>query len=92
MLPVRYRPGFESDALTIYDWYEAKQPGLGKRFLSALKQICDSVETEPCSFTPIEEAVRVATLPHFPYGVYFEVFEAELVIFAVIHLQREPSN
>ena len=92
MLPVHYRPGFQLDAVEIFERYEQQSTGLGQRFLSVLKEKCDSIKNQPCSFSLIEGAVRVAPLHRFPYGVYFEVFDAELVIFAVLHLQREPST
>ncbi len=89
---IRYSRRFFRDVADVFDWYELQQPGLGDRFRRALRFLTDQIELHPESFCIVEGQVRVGQVRNFPYGVYFEVFDNETVVFALIHLSRDPTT
>lgn len=90
--PTRYSPRFFRDVAEVFEWYEGQQTGVGGRFRESLRQLTNQIESNPEAFFIVEDRVRMAQVRNFPYGVYFELFETETVIFAVIHLSRDPST
>jgi toxin ParE1/3/4 len=86
---VQYRPSFYLDAANATDWYNGRHEGLGDDFLDELWRLTRQIERSPQSFAIIDDAVRVGQLRRFPYGVYFEIGEHEIVIFGVLHLHRD---
>lgn len=89
---VRYSRRFFHDVADAFEWYELQQAGLGDRFRQSLRKLVDQIEFNSEGFSIVEDRVRVGQVRNFPYGVYFEVFEHETLIFALIHLNRDPAT
>jgi hypothetical protein len=52
----------------------------------------DAVLTNPLGFPVVFGATRRALVHRFPYGLFFQVAEHELVVFvACFHTRRSPS-
>jgi toxin ParE1/3/4 len=77
-------------------WYEDRGPGLGKRFLDAVREVLESLETNPAQFGHLETlsaeiGIRRALVPSFPYLIVFETFAEEVFVYAVAHAARRPN-
>ena len=73
------------------DWYEAKQLGLGKRFLDDFEKTLNRIESDPYIFR-LEDVYRNALLDIFPYIVIFEIDSQEIIILAVFNTYQNPTK
>ena len=73
-------------------WYEAQQPGLGREFMVQADAVLDRVSGNPVQYQVIYRDVRRAILRKFPYGVFYRIDGTDIVVFAVVHLHRDPSS
>lgn len=76
----------------VYTWYEEQQVGLGKRFLSGLTITFQRIQRTPAGYQIIYDPHRRVIMSKFPYGVFYEEQEAQIVISAVLHTSRNPED
>lgn len=77
-------------------WYEARSAGLGTRFVGAIRDTLESLESNPNRFATLETLspeipIRSAMVADFPYLVIFELFDKEVFVYAVSHASRRPN-
>jgi plasmid stabilization system protein ParE len=84
------RPLATADVDSAVLWYEREQPGLGALFVLELDALFDRIRETPQQFPVIEEPIRMALLPRFPYSVYFRSSADEALVLAVLHVSRDP--
>ena len=73
-------------------WYEHEEPGLGRRFLTAVDALIAQIRREPLRYPSIYRGTRRALVPGFPYAVFFRVRDEGIVVVAVLHMKRDPDN
>ena len=78
------------DLRQAYDYYEAAQQGLGKRFVRHFIEAIDAISERTESFPIMYKNARRAIIQKFPYGVFFRDVGTHLDIFAVVDLRRHP--
>lgn len=72
-------------------WYDERSPGLGLRFVVAVRTKSDEILESPQRWALAAGSRRVL-MGRFPYAiVYREVSEEEIEIVAVAHLKRRPG-
>lgn len=72
-------------------WYDERTPGLGLRFVLAVRKKTDEICEAPQRW-PLAAGSRRVLLGRFPYAlVYREISEDEIEIIAVAHLKRRVS-
>ena len=72
-------------------WYDERSPGLGNRFVRAVRTRIGDIADAPQRW-PLAAGTRRVLLGRFPYVlVYREVSEHEIEIVAVAHLHRRPG-
>lgn len=91
MLPMVFRASarFEFDAAG--DWYEARRPGLGPRFAATVQSVLDRIASQPDFYAVAMNEVREASVPGFPYCIYYREEPGQIVILAVFHASRDPT-
>jgi len=67
-------------------------PGLGREFAVEVDLTMTAVLDRPESFPQVHGATRRAIVHRFPYGVFFRVAAAEIVILGIVHGRRNPSR
>lgn len=72
-------------------WYERQRAGLGRVFVQQLDALLDRVRLNPMQQQIVYREMRRAILRRFPYGVYYRIDGSEVLVFAVVHLHRDPS-
>jgi toxin ParE1/3/4 len=72
-------------------YYEAKEPGLGGRFLAAIEEATARALTYPLTGTPASERTRRMFLKDFPFALVYRPDDMGLVVFAVAHHARRPG-
>lgn len=82
----------QADLRDAFRWYENQTPGLGREFTRAIRVTLSRVHRNPLHFPLIWEDVRKATVPRFPYSVYFVLLQNVPTVIAVIHSSRDPKT
>ena len=59
-------PAAEDDILGAFRWYEARNPGLGDRFLDSLDSAFQLVVENPAAFPSVIDDVRRTLIRTFP--------------------------
>jgi len=74
------------------NWYNQKQPGLGKRFFKAVKEQIIRIKKNPLSIAVRYDEVRCAKLKGFPYLIHFKIYPDISIIrvIAVLSTHRDP--
>lgn len=92
IVEVRLRPEAEADVADAALWYEARQPGLGHRFLDEIEGALSAVSETPEMFPVVHRNTRRAWMRRFPFGLYYRIEEAKVVVLAVMHARRSPRR
>lgn len=85
-----FRREAEKDIDRIFDWYEAKLPGLGAAFLEEMDLALGRILNRPLSYQIKYKNARRATIQRFPYEITFVVRDDNIVIVACTHGRRDP--
>ncbi len=89
--PVILRPAAEADVKEIYDYLEQIRAGLGKKFISRLREVLERIESFPELYGVVWQDVRAARLRRFRYVVYYVPFADRVEVLAVLHGARDES-
>jgi len=74
------------------EYYEAAQPGLGAKFLSAVEEATRLIEAHPLWWTPLSLRTRRCRISRFPFGLIYQVRQEEILIVSVMDLRRDPKR
>ena len=88
----RYHPLFDCDVREAANWYDCRSPGLGDRFVDAVRVAVDRVIEDPERFAASSAGVRYVTTATFPYVVLFDIVEESLIILGVLHTARSMNK
>ncbi len=80
-----------AEFLAAMRYYEAEQPGLGRRFLREADRCLEHARAFPEAFAKVDDQCRRAPMRRFPYGVIYRRRGERLEVMAVMHLHREPG-
>jgi hypothetical protein len=89
---LHFRPEIEKDLITGYLWYEEKTKGLGEEFLRVFYAQVKGISENPLLFRKVRKEIRRGILKKFPYAVYFQIENQEIVVFGLFHCARNPDN
>jgi toxin ParE1/3/4 len=86
----------EAEIREAAEWYARRVEGLDRRFLAAVREAFEALETETRRFAALETVAegtsfRRVLLGEFPYLVVFELFDDEVFVYAVAHASRRPN-
>jgi plasmid stabilization system protein ParE len=73
-------------------WYERERPGLGRAFVHRIDALLDRIRLNPMQYQVVYREVRRAIPRRFPYGVFYRIDGSAVLVFAVVHLRRDPST
>jgi len=73
-------------------YYEAIQPGLGKKFVIEYEKSLDLIESFPYGWRIIGGKTRRINIKRFPYLVLYIIFNDEIALITCIaHSHRDPE-
>ena len=85
-------PAARREFLGSIDWYEARKPGLGKRFAAAVERRLDLIADDPLRW-PFEEGdVRAVKVPKWKFVIYYRILTDAIVVIAIFHTSRDPQE
>lgn len=91
-LPLVYLREAEEEIAATFRQYENERPGLGGKFIVALKTTHANIAERPLSYALYWRNVRAALLSKFPYVVYFEIEPTRILVIAVQHGRRSGRS
>ncbi|MFN5852142.1 MAG: type II toxin-antitoxin system RelE/ParE family toxin [Pirellulaceae bacterium] len=89
---LRYHPLFEHDLLSAAEWYDERNPILGDDFLVRVRGAIEDLTTDPKRRASIDFGIRYWPVQRFPYVVFYDLFDSEILILGVMHTSQEPSK
>ena len=89
-LSVLIDPEAREEFESAFDYYEARQSGLGWRFARALGHFFEKVIAFPELYQPIERDIRQGIVAGFPYFVFYRVEKEFIRVLAILHASRDP--
>jgi toxin ParE1/3/4 len=90
---VRYTLPALADLASILDYITTRSPQGAKRVQARIKAIIDLLSEHPhIGVRTDDPTIRRLTTPPYPYLVFYEVTETEIIIHAVRHGARDPSG
>lgn len=92
MKPLVFRVAAAADLEEAYRWYERQRRSLGEDFLSAVQAAIETVASNPEAHPVLHRDTRRILLRRFPYGLYYRVLDAEIVVVACFHAKRDPKT
>jgi plasmid stabilization system protein ParE len=79
----------EFNAQVVY--YEEVQDGLGLEFAHEVFSAINRIGKFPSAWTPYSKRSRRCLLRRFPFAIVYRLIDEEIVIFAIMQLNREPD-
>lgn len=89
---VRLREEADRDLASAAAWYEQQRKGLGHEFLNEALASFERIGEEPLTHPVVHRNARRALMTRFPFGIYFRVEQAQIVVLAVVHGSRHPRR
>jgi toxin ParE1/3/4 len=86
------RKAAEGDIRDAYLYYESCRQGLGKEFMLSLDAAMARIARSPAHFRVVYNDIRRLSIQRFPYGVLFLLDEEKVIVLAVMHARRDPSE
>ena len=71
--------------------YDRQRRGLGGRFVNVLRKSLERIAAQPDRYPLVLSDVREASVPKWPYCVYYRAFADHVLILAVFHTSRDPA-
>jgi plasmid stabilization system protein ParE len=74
-------------------WYEARQPGLGKRFTEQVRKSVHFIRQNPSAIAVRYDNTRASIMDAFPYMIHFTIDAGQklVIISAVLSTSRDPK-
>lgn len=77
------RPEAEAEVADAARWYEQRERGLGREFLRAFRAASAVLRRNPFQYQTVVEEARRVVLRRFPYSVFYEVHDHDVVVHLV---------
>jgi len=82
----------EADIADARAWYDARQAGMGDRFLQSVDQTLQRIERMPLAAAEVFQGARQVLIRRFPYSVVYRIGADHITIIAVYHTSRNPRG
>ena len=86
---------FHPEALEEYlgavAYYADISPRLAESFINAFESGIEEILTYPGAWQIVEEDVRRYLIKRFPFGIYYCIEADRIMIYAVMHMSRDPQ-
>lgn len=86
-----FHPEAEKEFSEAVDYYDACQEGLGLEFTREVYEMMECISEFPLAWTPLSQNTRRCLLKRFPYGVVYQPKGKEIVVVAIMQLNRKPG-
>ncbi len=87
-----FRPEAQAEVVRAKSWYEEQRVGLGELFATELERVLDSIVEQPGFHPRVNGEARRAIFRRFPYAVFFQATDLEVIVVCVMHGRRDPDR
>ena len=88
---IAVHPEADAESVEAVDYYRARKPDLGLRFVNQLATVFSEIERHPERWPADEKGSRHIKLKGFPYLVFYRVRGDFVRVLAVSHGARKPG-
>ncbi len=89
---IEYHPAVEREIEEVRDFYEARSPGLGTRFIDEFERQVLRIAATPERWMIVRPDIRRSLMKRFPYVIYFRQSDPDTIrIMIVKHQRRRPD-
>mgnify|MGYP001767603289 CR=1 FL=1 len=72
-------------------YYESVSKGLGVDFVSEVKNAVKAIDAHPEAWAVLQGDIRRILLRRFPYALLYKARQGRIIVYAVMHLSRNPK-
>lgn len=73
-------------------FYLQVSPRIAAAFINQIEASVAQIRANPLTWRIVQADVRRYLVKQFPFGIYYTVERDEVVIWAIMHLQRKPHD
>jgi len=89
---VEFLSGADADLQNIFNRFEDYREGFGAEFIAVVDAYLARISTFP-EIAPIYvEKVRRQVMSGFPYGIFYEIYPARILVAAILDLRQDEST
>ena len=92
MTRIRLQPAAEAELTEARLWYSLQNDGLDGVFMGRIDETLHRIEVAPESYPVAYRHLRRALTRQFPYAIFYEVTDAEIIVVAIYHSRRNPKR
>ncbi len=86
-----FHPNAKAEFDNSIDYYENRKSGLGREFADEIYEAIGRILQFPKAHSPLSSNSRRCLVSRFPYGLIYQIRDSDILIVAVMHLNREPK-
>lgn len=86
-----FHPEAKEELFASINYFEECRSGLGLEFSKEVFSTIQRIIHFPTAWSKFSENTRRCLTTRFPYGLIYQVFKKEIIIMAVMQLNREPD-
>ena len=91
-MQIRFQPEAEAELAEARLWYSLQREGLDAALMKRVDQTLAAIVANPLSYPIVYRNLRRAVLRQFPFAIFYEPSESEIVVFAIYHSRRDPER
>ena len=91
-MQIRFLPEADAEFAEARVWYRVQREGLDFALMQRIDQTLQRISDAPNRFPLVYRQLRRAIVRQFPFAIFYEVTENEIVVFAVFHSRRNPKK
>ena len=91
-MQIRFQPEAETELAEARIWYSLQREGLDVALMKRIDQTLGAITARPRSYPIVYRNLRRAVVRQFPFAIFYESTESEIVVFAVYHSRRDPGQ
>ena len=89
---IRFQPVAEAELTEARLWYSLQSDGLDVVLMDRVDEVFHRIVAAPESYPVAYRYLRRALTRQFPYAIFYEVVDEEIIIFAIYHSRRDPKR
>ena len=91
-MKVRFITPAKREYLETIDYYNKEKSGLGYEFAIEVDNTINRILEFPNAWQKVSKRIRKCRLRRFPYGIFYEIKNKDILVIAVMHLHRKPGR
>ncbi|MCP4350161.1 MAG: type II toxin-antitoxin system RelE/ParE family toxin [Desulfobacterales bacterium] len=91
-MKIKFHPEAEFELCEAREWYARQRSGLDAEFMRCIDETVARIRRYPEMFPFAMRNARKTMVKRFPYTVYYETGDDEIMVLAVFHASRNPEH